>query len=102
MYDKAVDAFLPASEFVPGWIVINKMAEKLDNPVISNDDIFFVDVYSSIITFRSNDRGFDTIDLNDINIDDNSFDKEDPEASFHVTFMAWSNRFKQHKTCKKK
>ena len=67
------------------------MAEKLDNPVISNDDIFFVDVYSSIITFRSND----------INIDDNSFDKEDPEASFHVTFMAWSNRFKQHKTCKK-
>ena len=33
------------------------MAEKLDNPVISNDDIFFVDVYSSIITFRSNDRG---------------------------------------------
>ena len=64
MYDKAVDAFLPASEFVPGWIVINKMAEKLDNPVISNDDIFFVDVYSSIITFRSNDKGFETIDLN--------------------------------------
>ena len=40
------------------------MAEKLDNPVISNDDIFFVDVYSSIITFRSNDKGFETIDLN--------------------------------------
>ena len=30
--DKAIDACLPALQFVPDWFVLNKMLEKLDNP----------------------------------------------------------------------
>ena len=57
---KAVDTFLPTAKFVPDWFVANKMLEKPDNAVISNDDIFFVGVDSNIITFRRGDMGFDT------------------------------------------
>ena len=39
MCDKAVDACLPALNFVPDWFVPNIMLEKLDNAVFSNDDI---------------------------------------------------------------
>ena len=28
-------------EFVPGWFVANKMIEKLDNSIFSNDNIIF-------------------------------------------------------------
>ena len=100
MYDKAVDAFLLASKFVPDWFSINIMVEKLDNAVILMMT-FLVDVDSSIITFDSHYVGFNTIDFNDINLDDDNFDGEDPETIIHVRFMAWSNRFKQHKACKK-
>ena len=57
---KAVDTFLPTSKFVLDWFVANKMIEKPDNTVISDDDIFFVDVDSNIIIFRRGDMGFDT------------------------------------------
>ena len=41
------------------------------------------------------------IDLNNINFDDN-FDEDDPINIVFVRDIAWCNRFKQHKTCKKK
>ena len=36
MYDKAVDAFLPTSKFVPDWFVTSKMIKKLDHELFSN------------------------------------------------------------------
>ena len=45
--------------------------------------------------------GFNTIDLNNINLDDDNCDEEDSETINHVRFMAWYNRFKQRKACKK-
>ena len=48
--------------------------------------------------------GFKTIYLNNINLDDDSFDNEDLELLFilNLNFMAWSNRYKHRKTCKNK
>ena len=48
--------------------------------------------------------GLKTIYLNNINLDDDSFDNEDLELLFilNLNFMAWSNRYKQRKTCKNK
>ena len=42
------------------------------------------------------------IDLNNINFDDDNFDEDDPINIVFVRDIAWCNRFKQHKTCKKK
>ena len=41
------------------------------------------------------------IDLNNINFDDDNFDEYDPINIVFVRDIAWCNRFKQHKTCKK-
>ena len=80
MCDKAVDALLPALKFNSDYFVANKMLEKLDN-VFSNDDIFFVDVDSGAVTFFNDDMDHNTINLNNINFDDNSFDEVDSEIS---------------------
>ena len=47
--------------------------------------------------------GFNTIDLNKFNLDndEDNFDDDDPEAINHVRLMTWCNRFKQRKACKK-
>ena len=41
------------------------------------------------------------IDLNNINLDDDDFHEDDPETIIHVRLIAWCNRYKQHKACKK-
>ena len=37
------------------------------------------------------------LDIDKINLDYASFDKDGPEAIIHVRFMAWHNEFKQLK-----
>ena len=44
MCDKAVDVCLPALEFVPDWFLTDKMLEKFDNFVFSNDDVDLDDI----------------------------------------------------------
>ena len=39
--------------------------------------------------------------FNNISLDDNNFDEDDPETIIHVRLIAWRNRFKQRKTFKK-
>ena len=41
------------------------------------------------------------LDIDKINLDYASFDKDGPEAIIHVRFMAWHNEFKQLKAHKK-
>ena len=80
MRDKAVGALLPALKFKSDYFVANKVLEKLD-VVFSNDGIFFVDVYFDAVTFFNDDMDHNTISLNNINFDDNSFDEVDFEIS---------------------
>ena len=42
-----------------------------------------------------------SVDVN-INLDDVNFDEDDPETIICVRLMDWCNRFKQHKSSKKK
>ena len=46
--DKAVDTFMSALKSVPDQFVMNKVIEKLDNAVFSNDDIVSGDIDSGI------------------------------------------------------
>ena len=73
--------------------------EKRDNAVFANDDIVFSDINSDIVTLFSNDIGFNSINLN--NIDDDSFHNFHPKTINQVRHMTWYNRYKQHKACKK-
>ena len=58
-----------ALKFAPDWFVTNKLIEKLDNAMFSNDHIILGDIDSDIATFFSND-----IDLNRINLMNASHD----------------------------
>ena len=75
---KAVDACLPALQLVSDWFVLNKMLEKRDNPILSRDDIVFVDEDSDSVTFFSDDMSLNTIYLN-IHPEDDNFYDDDPE-----------------------
>ena len=50
------------------------MTEKLHDAVISNDYVVFGDTDPDIVTFSSSDVGFDSINLNNINLDENNFE----------------------------
>ena len=52
------------------------MLKTLDNSIFSNYILYDVDSY--IITFLNNDMVFKIMDFN-INLDDDSFDEDDPE-----------------------
>ena len=70
MCDKATDSYLATLKFVLDWFLMSKIIEKLDNAAFFNGDIFFHDAYSNIITFLSDDMGFNTLDLNNIDLHD--------------------------------
>ena len=66
------------------------MLEKLDDYLFCNDDIFFHDADSNIITFLIDDintKGFNTKGFHNINLDKNDFDDNDPEINSHVRLM---------------
>ena len=101
--DKVADFYLITlfDKFISDWLVTNKMFEKLDNSVVSNVDIFFDDVDSNIVTFLSDNMGVNTIDINNINVDDDTLDKDDPETINNCRIITWFNRLKRRKPCKK-
>ena len=98
MCNETVDAFLLTLEFVPGCFVTNKMLEKFDNTLISNDDIDLDDLNSDTITFFSDAMGLVTIYLNNIDLD---LGEDDPTNIVLVRFIDWCKRFKKWKAYKK-
>ena len=51
--------------------------------------------------FFSDEMDSLSIDINNINLGDVNFDEDDPETIIHVRLMAWCNRYKKRKVCKK-
>ena len=62
--DKAVDVFLSSLNFFPDRFVMNKMFQKLDNVVFSDDDIYLDDIDPDNVTFFSDGMDFFSIDHN--------------------------------------
>lgn len=81
MCDKAIGAFLPTLKFVLDWFVNNTILKKVD-------EIFFGNADSNIIRIPSNDIGFNTIYLSNVNLDEDNFDENNPETIIYVKIMA--------------
>ena len=82
------------SKFVPDWFVTNKLLEKIDDLVLSNNDIDLEVINSDIATVLSDTRRLFIIDLTHINLDDNNFDEDDLGTIVYVRLMAKCNRYK--------
>ena len=89
MCDKVVDLYLLILKFIPDWIIMCRMIEKHDNALFSNDDIVFGDIVSDIVTFFSNDIDLNSININNINLDDDIFHDYDLEIINHVRLVGW-------------
>ena len=94
--DRQVSTTLLDTSWVLYWSAWNawktKFLEKPDDVVISNDDIIIVNKDSDNVTFFSNDIGLVNVDLNNVRLDDVSFDNDGPEIIIHARFNAWYNR----------
>ena len=99
MCGKAVDDFLPAVNFADDWFVTSKMIKKLHNALFTDDDKLFFDENSCNVRFPSDEIGFLSLDLNNINLDDVNFEEDDPET--HISLMVWRNKSKKRKAFKK-
>ena len=77
-----------ALKLVSNWLVTNRILEKLDDVAFSNVDVVFGDADSNSFTFFSDGIGFNTIDLNNANLDNVNIDEDDPETIIHIRPMA--------------
>ena len=102
MREKAVDDCLAGLKFIPYWFATIKMAEKLDNVVHANYNIFFFNGDFDKVTFIANQGNVFAADLDKINLDnDNKFDEDDSDTIIHAKLLAWRNIFEKRKTLKK-
>ena len=97
MCDNAVDAFLPAFKFVPDWLVTKKNYWKTWWCCIFQQRYSLFSKESANIWFYSNEIGFISVNVNNINFYDANFDENDPETIIHVSLMVQRNRLKQHR-----
>ena len=89
MCHKTIDAYLSAWNFVSEWFVMKTW--ELDNVMLSNDDIEHDDIDTDTVTFFSDNME---------NVEDETFDEDDPPNIVRVILAALHNRFKQRKSCK--
>ena len=105
--DKAVDDFLPALKFVPGWFVTSKRIRRLKNLImfylqtVICFSLVKILVMSGNATFSTDEMGTLNFDLNNTSLNDANWDEDDSETFIHAKTMAWRNRFKQYKSFKK-
>lgn len=80
-------------KIVPDPFSTNKIPEKVDTVVFSNDDGGLNDIDSDIVTLYSDGKC-----LNNIKADDENFDKKGLHTNIVlIRLIALCNRFKQHK-----
>ena len=77
------------------------MIKILDDTFFPNNDIILINEHSNNVTFCGGEMGILSVDLDKINLGDINFGEDDPKTVIHVRVMAWHNRYKQHKSCKK-
>ena len=98
--DEAVDISLAESKFILDWFVASKMLEKLYNASFADENTLYFNE-NSAVTFCYDEMGILSVNLNDINLD-NNFDEDDPDTIILIRLLAWHIRFEKRKVLKKK
>ena len=82
-------------KLIPNWFVTSKMIKKLYTALYADHGLLFFDEDSGNITFCCNEMGILTVNLNNINLD-NNFDEDDPDTIILIRLLAWHSKFKKH------
>ena len=101
MFNEAVDDCLAALKFVLDWFVTSKIIKKLRTALYADENIHNFNEYFSNAAFSCNEMGIIDIYLNNINLDDSNYDKDDSKTIIHIRHLAWHINFKKRKAHKK-
>ena len=93
MCDEADDS-LAALKLIPNWFVTRKMIKKLYIALYTDDSFLFFHEDPGDVTFCCNEMGILSVNLNNINLD-NNFDEDDPNNIILILLLAWHSRFKK-------
>ena len=85
MCDEAIDDSLAALKLIPGWVVTSKIIKKLYTALYADENILYFDE-DSYNVFSCNEMGILNIDLNNINLDNNS-DEDDPDTIIPIRLL---------------
>ena len=89
--------FFTGIEFVSDRFVTSKIIRRLLTALYADKDVSYFIKNSGDTVFSCNEMGILNTGLNNINLDDTNYDKDDPEAIIHITFLAWHIKFKKRK-----
>ena len=100
MCDKAADDCLVALKFVPDWFVTSKMIKNLFTALYADENILYFN--EDTINAVFNGIGILSIDLNNINLDDTNYVKDDPDTTIGIRLLAWNIKFEKRKELEKR
>ena len=101
MCDEAVDDCLAALIFFSDWFFTSKMIKKHFTDLHTYENIIHFDEDSGNVVFICNEMGIHNIGRNNINLDYNNYDKDDPDTTIDVRLLAWNIKLEKRKALKK-
>ena len=88
--NEAVDDCLAALNFIPVWFVTGKMIKNILTALCAGTNILYFNEDSRDFTFSCNEMSILSVDLNNINLDDTNYDKDDSN-DFWLSIMTLKN-----------
>ena len=96
MCDEAVDDSPAALKLIPDWFVTSKMIKNLYTSLYADENVLYFNEDSGDAVFSCTEMGILSIDLNNINLDDN-FDEDDPDNIILIRLLAWHVKIEKRK-----
>ena len=84
MCNKAVDDCLATLRFLPEWFVTNKMIKIPFTALHADKNILYFDEDSGNVVFICNEISILNTYLNNINLDNNNYAKDDPDTIIYA------------------
>ena len=94
MCDEVVDDSLAAVKLVPDWFVRSKMIKTLYTALYADIGLLFFDEDPGDVTFCCDEMGILSVNLNDINLDNNS-DADDPDTIILIRLLVLHIKFEK-------
>ena len=96
MSDEVVADSPAPLKLIPSWLITSKMINNLYTAQYADDGLLFFDEGSGDVTFCCNEMGILSVNLNDINLDNNS-DADDPDTIILIRLLVFHIKFEKCK-----